>query len=125
MIHSRRGGCGCAFIVALVALLFVGYLARATVGDRVATCTVTGKDRGSPRVSHGQSDDSSHYRVYTRQCGTFANEDMWLRGKFRSADIQGELQEGHTYRLHVVGWRFGPFSMLPNILSVQPLEDDK
>lgn len=82
--------------------------------DHVATCTITGKDRG-----YNQQTGSSNYRIYTAQCGTLANTDSMAFGKFNSGDVQGRLVEGHTYRLRIAGWRQPLLSAFPNIISVQ------
>lgn len=83
--------------------------------ERTITCTVTDKDRGM------DSEGNSNYRVYTEQCGTFSNEDSFLRGKLDSGDVQGQLEEGQTYELTVVGPRIPFMSVFPNILEVQPV----
>ncbi len=95
--------------------LFVASIVGCAVGqanyhDHIATCTVRDKDRGNS--DHG-------YRVYTEQCGTLSNEDQWFAGKTNSADVQGRLQVGHTYRLRLVGWRNSVMSDFPNIVSVE------
>lgn len=105
---------GTVAALAVVLVMGGGYaLAKANYHDHEAVCTVTDKDRS------GSSDGgSSHYRVYTEQCGVLGNVDQWLAGKTDSADIQGRLQVGHTYRLRIVGWRQSVFSDFPNIVSV-------
>lgn len=108
---------GCGFYLAMFILLGLccggAGLYRANYNNHVTTCTVESKDRG---MSH---DGKSHYRVYTKQCGVLANEDQMFVGKFNSADIQGQLEPGHTYRLRVTGWRLPFFSSFPNIISVE------
>lgn len=78
--------------------------------ERTVVVTVTDKDRGG---------DEGSYRVYTEDDGTFANVDSWWRGKVDSADVWQQIEPGHTYRFHVVGWRLGLTSDFPNILDVQ------
>jgi hypothetical protein len=105
------------YIVGFVALLVCGCggsIYKANYHEHVAECTITDKDR----TSRADSSKSSA-RIYTKQCGVLSNEDMLLRGKTESADIQGQLQVGHTYRLRIVGWRFGLTSSFPNILAVE------
>lgn len=84
--------------------------------EHTVECTITDKDRG-----HNQETGSSEYRIYTEQCGTFSNEDSLLRGKFNSGDVQGQLQEGETYDITVVGPRIPFMSTFPNILEVRPV----
>src|SRR4051794_9748131 len=88
-------------IATLIVCGLLNTVGKANYRDHVATCTVTDKDR-----SGGSSSDSK-YRVYTKQCGVLENRDQWFAGKTNSADIQGSIQPGKTYRLRVVGWRNG------------------
>ena len=105
------------------ALLLAGALGGVTVGphlDRdVYTATVTDKERV-------QSGKSSYYRVYTRlpdgAVRVFQNTDSWLELKFNSADVQGELERGKTYRIHTYGWRVPFLSMFENITNVEKAE---
>lgn len=114
MSSNKMTGCG-----AILALGLIGTIAVANVyigsfyNDRWRTCTVTSKDRGAT------SSSSSNYRIYTSNCGVFKDTDAFLRGKNNSADIYGQIQPGHTYRLHVVGARMGLGSHFPNILAVR------
>lgn len=103
--------------IAVVLGVFTSTYARAHYNERTLTCTVTDKDRGYDAASH-----SSNYRIYTDECGTFSNKDAWLRGKTDSADIQGQIKVGNTYKITVAGPRFGPFSWFPNILEVEPIK---
>lgn len=104
---------GGVFLAALVVCGLGGTIARANYNDHVAECTVVDKDRGA---SH---DGTSHYRIYTKECGVLANDDQWLVGKTASADVWAQIEKGHTYRLRIVGWRFPLFSQFPNIVSVE------
>lgn len=87
----------------------IAWIGQSFANERTITCTVTDKDRGK---------DNGSYRIYTEDCGVFANKDMWLRGKTDSADIQGQTKIGSTQTFTVVGWRFGPLSWFPNVLRV-------
>lgn len=84
--------------------------------DETATCKVSGKDRVS------KSDGGSEMRVYTDDCGTFVVADSLTRVQFRSADLYGKLQEGHTYKFTYHGWRNGVLSMFPNITEAQEVK---
>lgn len=117
---SNEETLGCAGAIAVVVLLIgavAGSYIRAHYNEHDAVCTVTSKDRGASTDS-----GSSHYRIYTEQCGTLEDVDSWLRGKTNSADIYGRIQPGHTYRLHVAGWRLGLTSDFPNILAVSEVK---
>lgn len=102
-------------ILVLLAVIGLGAF-PSFYNERTLTCTVTEKDRG-----YNQDSGSSEYRVYTEECGTFSNEDSLLRGKFNSGDVQGQLEEGETYELTVVGPRIPFLSAFPNILEVRPV----
>jgi hypothetical protein len=103
-------GIGVALVVGIVA---VDTYASTWYNDRWRICTVVDKDRGA------SSDGSSHYRIYTRDCGVLADSDDWMRGKTNSADIWAQIQKGHIYNLHVTGYRLGLTSSFPNILDVR------
>lgn len=49
----------------------------------------------------------------------FENSDNLLRGKINSSDMYAQLEEGHKYRLTVVGWRIQFFSTYQNIIKVR------
>jgi len=117
---SREGafttivGVVAAFIVGFIWLdQYLGNYAH----DHVATCQITGTDGGGGNGS---------YRVYTKDCGTLSNHDTWLRGKTKSADVQGQivarLTEPHTnpviLTMEIAGVRFGPTSAMPNIIKI-------
>lgn len=107
---------GCLAVAGVGLVIAVGAIdvyASTSYSDRWRTCTVESKDRGA------SSDGSSHYRIYTRDCGVFGDGDSWLRGKTNSADIYGRIQPGHTYHFHVVGYRLGLTSHFPNILAAE------
>lgn len=116
-MRNVRFGCltsaGVAALVGLVALyVYMGSF----YNDHWRTCTVVSKDRGAT------SSSQSNYRIYTKECGTLGDGDSWLRGKTNSADIYGELQPGHVYRLETVGYRSGLTSHFPNILGVKAVQ---
>lgn len=107
------------FLIGIVAFVAFVFVACSPVVYNYAqvdtqTCTVTGKDRTSTGTQ-GQSDA----RVYTEQCGTLVVADSIIHPRFNSADLYGSLEVGKTYEMEVYGWRFGLFSMFPNILEAE------
>lgn len=114
MDDEKAAGCLAAIVlgVLLIGVVILSNV-RAHYNEHDATCTVTGKDRGANSDS-----GSSHYRVYTKQCGTLEDVDSWWRGKTNSADLYGQIEPGHTYTFHVAGWRLGLTSDFPNIFRV-------
>lgn len=115
---SRNDGVGVGAFVFLIVILVglwtlvVNPLIYISTG-RDITCTVTDKDRGN---------NEGGYRVYTKECGVLSNEDSLLQGKWNSADVQAQLEEGHVYRIHTNGIRIPLFSDFPNIGSVQEVK---
>lgn len=96
-------------------LIIIGLLAAGVVSEhaneQTRTCTVTEKDRTTDR--EGRSDA----RIYTEQCGTIRVRDMLTQGQFQSADIYAQFEEGHTYRITTVGYRFGLGSVFPSVVG--------
>lgn len=82
--------------------------------DRDVTFTVIDKERVCSGSDSGQK---CQYLIYTDD-GTYKNVDSVLNKKFRSSDLQGSLQVGHRYRVHVEGYRSGVLSEYPNVLKV-------
>lgn len=108
------------FIAILVVLaIAIGCAVAMSFNDTEYTVTVTDKERIV-------DDETSHYLVFTEDKNgnvfVFENEDNLLRCKFNSSDIQGELKEGCTYNITVVGYRIPFFSMYQNIIEIECLD---
>jgi hypothetical protein len=84
------------------------------------TQTFTAKVSGKERVTEQSSNNSfdSYYLVYTDH-GTLKLEDDIFRGNWHSSDVYGSLRVDSTYTFKVSGYRFGFFSMYPNIIEVK------
>ena len=54
----------------------------------------------------------------------FSNNDVWLRGKFDSTTVQGNLKVGSTYRIKTCGWRIPLFSCYENIIEYELIESE-
>lgn len=52
----------------------------------------------------------------------FENTDCIVRGKWNSSNLQGELKEGSTYRITVVGYRIEFLSIYQNIIQIEKVE---
>lgn len=106
--------------LAIVGTFAVGGGIATNFNDHTETVTITEKERIN-------KDDKSKYIV----CGldengeihTYENTDALLRFKWNSSDIQGSLKEGETYKLKLVGYRFGLLSWYENILSYEHVEE--
>ena len=66
--------------------------------------------------------DASKYLIFTEE-EVFENTDEWLYFKFNSSDIYGQLKEGRTYNVTVVGRRIPFFSSYRNILDINAEEE--
>lgn len=105
---------GCAVLILLAfAAVFVGHLVLGYANDSHRVCAVTGKDRAS------RDGGGSDMRVYTSDCGNLQVRDAWFKGYFTSSDTYAQIQPGHTYRFHTIGYRIPILSGFPNILGAQ------
>lgn len=117
--------------VAAVAALLIGSIAfsvSTSFNDKEYVVTVTGKDRITEQVkdSDGKYETKSKYLVFADggdgSSLVFENTDNWMRRKFNSSNVQGQLKEGHTYKVTVVGIRFAPLSWYENILKAEEMK---
>jgi hypothetical protein len=83
------------------------------------TETFTTKVTSKERITKKSGDNiESFYLVYTDK-GTLKLEDDVLRGNWESSDVYGKLKNDSSYTFTTTGYRFGLFSMYPNIIGVQ------
>ncbi|MEU6783433.1 DUF1523 family protein [Nonomuraea angiospora] len=108
--HTGLWGCGLVILLVIGALVF-GVVKLST--DRVETITVKDKER----VCSGSS--SCQYLVWDTDGEVYENTDTILAGKFDSSTLYGALEEDHTYKVKVNGWRIPLFSWYPNIVSIE------
>src|SRR5574343_1133324 len=97
----------CVAIAGIVAS--IGLSSCSYVNVQESKCTVNNKESVSIK-------GTNQYRVYTT-CGTYKVADDVARLRFDSADVYGSLIPGQTYTFKTSGYRFGLFSMFPNILE--------
>lgn len=111
---------GTKVLIAVIAVVLLFGMSTCSVQyyseDTHENCVVDEKDRTQ------NSDGSSDARVYTENCGVFQVADSWIKGEVNSADTFGSIDEGKTYNFTTIGWRFGLFSMFPNIIEVEEVE---
>lgn len=118
------------FIAVVVVILLVAVLSEAifSFNDTEYTVTITGKDRitESSKDSDENSHTSSKYLVFADDENgnslVFENADCFIRLKFNSSNIQGQLKEGHTYKITVIGYRVPFLSWYQNIIRVEEME---
>lgn len=71
----------------------------------------------------GEDGNTTDYRVFTENCGTFGVQDDPLIGQWNSGDTYGSIRVGETYDFEAYGWRNGFFSTFPNIKQAFPAAD--
>ena len=115
------------FVVIVMIVIFlglsIGYQAMFSFNDTDYKITVTDKER----IYKGSGDtSSSKYLVFgddeNGNALVFENTDCFVRGKWNSSNIQGQLKEGNTYKITVVGYRMPFFSMYQNIIRIEEVE---
>ena len=112
-----------AIMIAVILVLSIGYEAIFSFNDTEYTITVTDKER----IYEGSGDtSSSKYLVFGDDDNgnslVFENTDCFIRGKWNSSNIQGQLKEGNTYKVTVVGYRVSFFSMYQNIIKIEDVK---
>ena len=110
-------------MIAVILVLSIGYEAIFSFNDTEYTITVTDKER----IYEGSGDtSSSKYLVFGDDDNgnslVFENTDCFIRGKWNSSNIQGQLKEGNTYKVTVVGYRVSFFSMYQNIIKIEDVK---
>ena len=103
---------GLIIIVCLIFSLVFSIVGK--FNDTTYTITITDKERVN-------DSDSSKYLVFGKtpngETMVFENTDTFLRGKFDSSTIYGNLEIGKTYEITVVGFRVPFLSWYQNIIS--------
>lgn len=106
-------------ILILIVGLLGGFLKLFNQNDYVVTITEKEVKR---------SDDSDKYLIFGKlednSVKVFENSDVLLKGKFNSSTVQASLEVGKTYKLSVIGWRVGVFSMYENIVSFEEINNE-
>lgn len=109
-------------VVVIVMLAVLGSLFT-SFNDHTYIATVTDKDR---IVKTDNGDVESYYLVFCKDDNgnyyEFKNEDLFIRGKFKSSTVQNQLEVGQTYKFTVVGFRVGLFSWYENIINFEKVD---
>ncbi|MCM1441677.1 MAG: DUF1523 family protein [Roseburia sp.] len=127
IIRRKKIATVAIFFVVIIAV-FVGIEVITTFNDTEYVITVTGKDRivESTKDNDGNKETTSKYIVFADdedgESLVFENTDCFIRLKFNSSNIQGQLKENHTYKITVIGYRIPFFSMYQNIIRVEDVE---
>lgn len=107
-------------MIAIILVLLIGQESLFNFNDTEYTITVTDKER--IYTGSGNSSSSKYLVFGDDQNGNslvFENTDCFIRGKWNSSNIQGQLKVGNTYKVTVVGYRIAFFSMYQNIIKIE------
>ena len=114
------------FVAVMIAIMLVSLIAKEAIfnfNDTEYTITVTDKERiytGSGNSS------SSKYLVFGDDDNgnslVFENTDCFIRGKWNSSNIQGQLKVGNTYKITVIGYRVPFLSWYQNIIKIEEVK---
>lgn len=127
---KRKTNLGIILIVIAIIAIAVFCEIMCNFNDTEYTITITDKDRitETSKDSDGNNETSSKYLVFADDENgnslVFENTDCFIRLKFNSSNIQGQLKEGHTYRITVIGYRVPLLSWYQNIIKVEELSAD-
>lgn len=110
------------FVTTICMLMLIAIVCAVNIpfsfNDTDYIVTVTDKDR---IVENSKDKSSSKYMVFADDedgnALVFENTDCFIRFKFNSSNIQGQLKEGHTYEITVIGYRVPFFSWYQNIIK--------
>lgn len=116
-------------IVIIIAVITLVVLSEMIFGfnDTEYTVTITDKERitESSKDNDGNYKTKSKYLVFADDENgeplVFENTDCFIRLKFNSSNIQGQLKEEHTYKITVIGYRVPFLSWYQNIIKVEEI----
>ena len=114
------------FVAVMIAIMLVSLIAQEAIfnfNDTEYTITVTDKER----IYKGSGDtSSSKYLVFGDDANgdslVFENTDCFIRGKWNSSNIQGQLKVGNTYKITVIGYRVPFLSWYQNIIKIEEVK---
>lgn len=96
----------------LIAIVVFAYPTTYYNSQETVTIEVVDKER------IGLNDNEYKYLVYSEN-EVFENTDTIFYLKYRSSDLQRDLEEGQTFTVKVVGWRVPFLSWHRNIISIK------
>ena len=114
------------FVVVMIAIMLVSLIAQEAIfnfNDTEYTITVTDKER--IYTGSGNSSSSKYLVFGDDQNGNslvFENTDCFIRGKWDSSNIQGQLKEGNVYKITVIGYRVPFLSWYQNIIKIEEVK---
>ena len=110
-------------VMVLILLLTIGSQMIFNFNDTEYVITITDKER---IYESSEDSSSSKYLVFgddeNGNSLVFENTDCFIRGKWNSSNIQGQLKEGNTYKVTAIGYRISFFSKYQNIIKVEEVK---
>lgn len=101
-----------AVMAAVLVVIFVGLFCAGYYQEEDVVITVKDKERVVDRGG-----ESARYLIWSKEGDVYENVDTFIKFKFNSSDIYGQLEKDKTYVCRVYGWRNGFFSMYRNIVK--------
>ena len=121
MIRKKNTRIFCVIVmIAIMLISLIGQEAIFNFNDTEYTITVTDKER--IYTGSGNSSSSKYLVFGDDQNGNslvFENTDCFIRGKWNSSNIQGQLKVGNTYKITVIGYRVPFLSWYQNIIKIE------
>ncbi len=110
-------------MIAIMLVLLIGQEAIFNFNDTEYTITITDKER--IYTEDGNSSSSKYLIFGDDQNGNslvFENTDCFIRGKWNSSNIQGQLKNNNTYKITVIGYRVPFLSWYQNIIKIEEVK---
>lgn len=109
-------------VIVVIILVVLGNM-YTSFNDHTYIATVTDKQR---IVKNNNGDVDSYYLIFCKDDEgnyyEFKNEDLFIRGKFKSSTVYNQLEIGETYKFTVVGLRVGWLSWYENIIKFEKVD---
>ena len=113
----------------LICIIIVGILFLNLIYlQRTGTQTITITDKGITVDTYTTENGGgaiSKYMIYTKSGEVFVNRNSLWYKKWRSAELQGKLKIGKTYRIQTCGFRVPILGMYKNILTATEVKPKK
>ena len=104
-------------IIIVVLLIFIGF----TTIHYINSDTIEGKltDKYQKRVSESEDYFYIVIKDKNKKYHVISNNDLYLKGKFNSADIQGRLTVDKNYQVTTTGYRIPLFNEYPILNQIK------
>ena len=109
-------------VIVVIIIVVLGNI-YTSFNDHTYIATVTDKQR---IVKNNNGDVDSYYLIFCKDDEEnyyeFKNEDVFIRGKFKSSTVDNQIEVGETYKFTVVGFRVGWLSWYENIIKFEKVD---